>query len=69
MEEKFSDKPLILRPFLKFKLSAPNPSFLIFILVNSSFLILVRFKSDENNILQLAIHLFSNQSIYYRLFD
>ena len=31
--------------------------------------ILVRFKSDENNILQLVIHLFSNQPIYYLLFD
>lgn len=31
--------------------------------------ILVRFKSDENNILQLAIHLFSNRPIYYLLFD
>lgn len=30
---------------------------------------LVRFKSDENNILQLAIHLFSNRPIYYLLFD
>jgi hypothetical protein len=30
---------------------------------------LVRFKSDENNIRQLAIHLFSNRPIYYLLFD
>jgi len=27
------------------------------------------FKSDENNILRLAIHLFSNRPIYYLLFD
>lgn len=32
-------------------------------------LILVMFKSDENNILQQAIHLFSNRRIYYLLFD
>lgn len=31
--------------------------------------ILVRFKSDENNILRQAIHLFSNRPIYYLLFD
>lgn len=30
---------------------------------------LVRFKSDENNIRQQAIHLFSNRPIYYLLFD
>ena len=30
---------------------------------------LIRFKSDENNILQLAIHLISNWPIYYLLFD
>lgn len=34
-----------------------------------TFVILVRFKSDENNILRLAIHLFSNRPIYYLLFD
>ena len=28
-----------------------------------------RFKSGENNILRLAIHLFSNRPIYYLLFD
>lgn len=33
------------------------------------FVILVRFKSDENNILRQAIHLFSNRPIYYLLFD
>ncbi|PRQ15707.1 hypothetical protein RchiOBHm_CPg0502221 (chloroplast) [Rosa chinensis] len=31
--------------------------------------ILVRIKSDESNILQLAIHLFSNRPTYYLLFD
>jgi hypothetical protein len=31
--------------------------------------ILVGVKSDESNILQLAIHLFSNRPIYYLLFD
>lgn len=36
---------------------------------NPCYFILVRFKSDENNILQPAIHLFSNQPIYYLLFD
>lgn len=37
--------------------NCPNPCFL------------VRFKSDENNIRQRAIHLFSNRPIYYLLFD
>lgn len=31
--------------------------------------ILVRFKSDENNILRQTIHLFSNRPIDYLLFD
>lgn len=34
-----------------------------------TFVILVRFKFDENNILRPAIHLFSNRPIYYLLFD
>lgn len=34
-----------------------------------SLFILVSFKSDENSILQPAIHLFANQPIYYLLFD
>ncbi len=33
------------------------------------FYILVRVKSDENNILRQAIHLFSNRPISYLLFD
>lgn len=38
-------------------------------IVRTTPLFLVRFKSDENNILRLAIHLFANQPIYYLLFD
>lgn len=38
----------------------------LFLLV---FFFFVRFKSDENNILQLTIHLFSNRPTYYLLFD